>query len=87
MVSNVLTLESVQLIAYALSLPIVSFSLETLVDIAAVLPLVCIYFFCNYVFVAVSFCIVFVDDFTMETFVAALAALNWDFVFFIGLGL
>jgi hypothetical protein len=87
MVSNVVTLESVQSIAYVLSLPNVCFLPETFVELAAVLPLVCVCFFCNFIFVAVSFCVVFVDDFTMETFVVAPAALNWVFVFFFGLGL
>ncbi len=41
----------------------------------------------NFIFVAVSFCIGFADDFTMETFVAAPGVLDWVFVFFIGLGL
>jgi hypothetical protein len=87
MVSNVVTLESVQSIAYALSLSHISFSLETFVEIAAALPLVCICFFCNFGFVVVSFCVGFVDDFTTETCVAAPAALDWVFVFFIGLEL
>ncbi len=51
MVSNVVTLESVQSIAYALSLPNVSFSLETFGEITAALPLVgfCLFFifFCG----------------------------------------
>jgi hypothetical protein len=81
MVPNVETLESVKPIAYALSLPNVSFSLETFVEIAVALPLVCICFFCNFVFVAVSFCIVFFYVFTTETFVAAPVALDWVFVF------
>ncbi len=87
MVSNAVTLESVQSIAYALSLSNVSFSLETFVEIAAALPLVCICFFCNSVFVAVSFCIGFVDDLTTELFAVAPAALDWVFVFFIALEL
>ncbi len=84
MVSNVVTLESVQSIAYVLSLSSISFSLETFVEIAAALPLVCACFFCNFVFVAVSFCIGFVDALTTEPFVTAPAALDWVFVFFIG---
>jgi hypothetical protein len=85
MVSNVVTQESVQSIAYALSfLSSISFSLETFVEIAAVLPLVCICFFCNFVFVAISFCVSFVDDLTTEPFVVVPAVLDWVFVFFIG---
>ncbi len=42
-------LESVQSIAYALSLPI-SFSPEIFTEIAAALPLVCVCFFCNFFF-------------------------------------
>jgi hypothetical protein len=77
MVSNLVTLESIQSIAYVLSLPNVSFSPKTFAEIAVVLPLVGFCFFCNFVIVAVSFCIVFIDDLTMETFVVAPAALNW----------
>ncbi len=75
MVPNVITLESVKSIAYVLSLPNVSFSPETFVEIAVALHLVGFCFFCNFVFVVVSFCIVFADDLMMETFVAAPAAL------------
>ncbi len=77
-------LESVQSIVYALSLSNISFSPETFVEIAAALPLVCVCFFCSFVFVAVSFCVSFVDDLTTESFVAAPAALDWVLVFFIG---
>jgi hypothetical protein len=70
---------------YALSL--YSVSQETFIEIAAALPLVCVCFFCNFVFIAVSFCVGFVDDLTMEPFVAAPATLDWVFVFFIGLEL
>jgi hypothetical protein len=87
MLSKVVSLESDQSIAYALSLPNVSFSRETFVEIAAVLPLICVCFSYNLVFIAVSFCISFVDDLTTETFVVAPAVLDWVFVFFIGSGL
>jgi hypothetical protein len=83
MVSNVVTLESVQSIVYALSLPNVSFSLETFIEITMVLLLVSFWFFINLVFVAVSFGIIFIDNLTLETFVAAPAALGWVFVFFV----
>ncbi len=86
MVSNVVTLEPVQSIAYALSLRNVRFSPEPFVEITAVLPLVGFCFFFNFIFVAVSFGVVFVDNLTTETFAAAPAALDWVFVFFIGLG-
>ncbi len=43
-------------------------------EIAAALSLVFVCFFCNFVFVAISFCVSFVDDFMTVTFVAALAA-------------
>ncbi len=84
MVSNVVTLESVQSIVYVLSLSNDSFSPETFVEIAAALSLACICFFCNFLFVVVSFCVGFVDDLTMEPFVVAPALLDWVFVFFIG---
>jgi hypothetical protein len=87
MVSNVVTLESVQSIEYALNLPNVSFSPETFVEIAAALTLVYVCFFCNFIFVVVSFCVVFVDDFMTETFAAAPAVFDQVFVLFIGLGL
>ncbi len=50
------------------------------------LPLVGFCFFCNFVFVAVSFNIVFVYDLTTETFVVAPAALDWVLVFFHQIG-
>ncbi len=86
MVSNIVTLESVQSIAYALSLSRISFSPKTFIEIAAALPLVCICFFCNFVFVAVSFCVGFVDDLMTEPFVVAPAALNWVFCLFHQIG-
>jgi hypothetical protein len=64
----------------------ISFSPETIVEITVVLSLVGFYFFFIFVFVAVSFGFVFADDLMTETFVAAPAVLNWDFVFFDGLG-
>ncbi len=87
MVSNAVTLESVRSIVYALSLPNISFSPETFVELAAALLLVCFSFFCIFVFAAVLFCLIFVDDLTTDTYVAPPAALNWVVVFFIGLGL
>jgi hypothetical protein len=64
----------------------ISFSPETFVEIAAVLPMVCVCFFCNIVFVVVSFCIGFADDLMMERFVAAPVALNWVFCLFHWIG-
>jgi hypothetical protein len=60
MVSNVVTLESVQSIVTVLSLHNISFSPENFVEISVALPLVCFCFFCNFVFVAVSCCVVFI---------------------------
>jgi hypothetical protein len=76
MVSTVLTLESVQSIVHVLSLPDVSFYPETLVEITAALPLVGFCFFFNFIFVAVSFGIVFVDNLRTETFVRHLRRLT-----------
>jgi hypothetical protein len=87
MVSNIVPLESVQSIVYALSLPNVSLWPETFVEIAAVLSLVGFHFSCNFVIVAVSLCILFIDDLTTKTFVMTPAVLDWVFVFFIGSGL
>jgi hypothetical protein len=80
-------LESVQSIFYALSLPNVSFSPVTFIEIAAALPLVGFSFYFIFVFVVVLVGFVFFDDLTMVTFVMAAAALDWVFVFFVGLGL
>ncbi len=81
MVSNVVTLESVQSIVYALSLPNISFSSKFIVEIAVALPLVGFCFFFNFVFVAFSYGLVFPDNLMTETFVAAPAALDWVFIF------
>ncbi len=77
LVSNFITLESVQTIAYALILSNVSFSPETFIEIAAALPLVSVCFLCNFAFILVLFCVGFDDDLTTELFVMKSAALDW----------
>ncbi len=81
MVSNVETLESVQSIAYALSLSNVSFSPETFVEISAALSLVGFIFHLQLCYSSSIIWRRFISDLTTKTFFAAPAALDW-FLFF-----